>query len=174
MEKISQRWTCESCHHECVTVAWRALEPEELEPVEVRARCAVCGNVSPRAFRPGTDPNTDETYALDEWMKRGETERATRHVLDGEYGLAREAAPPAGDLTWAEIEQLESKARQCQPPHLAANWNLVPPVNEWYAADVPRLLGELKRLRASNARLRAGLAELTLGTRQRRGKTRVG
>jgi hypothetical protein len=172
LEKISQRWTCESCHHECVTVAWRATDPDELEPVEVRARCAVCGNVSPRAFRPGTDANTDETYTLDEWTKRGETERATRHVLDGDH--LREDVAPAGDLTAAEIEQLETKVRQCQPPHLAASWNLVPPVNEWYAADVPRLLAELKRVRASNARLLAGLADLTSAGRGRPGKTRVG
>jgi hypothetical protein len=29
----------------------------------------------------------------------------------------------------------------------------VPPVNEWYGADVPRLFAEVRRLRAENEKL---------------------
>ena len=170
MEKVNQRWTCESCHNECVTVAWRTREPESLDPVEIRARCAVCGNISARSFRPGTDPNTDETYTIEEWTKRGETERASRHLVEGAF---HEEPEVAGKLTAEEVELLESKVRQCLPPHLASTWNLVPPVNEWYATDVPRLLAEVRRLHDDNVRLRGELAILTLSTRERRGKARV-
>src|SRR5438552_10392685 len=45
VEKIDLRWTCDNCHEECVTVAWRAEEAPDLEPVEARARCPICGNV---------------------------------------------------------------------------------------------------------------------------------
>ena len=142
MEKLDVRWACEACHQDCVTVAWRTREGEDLEPVEVRARCPVCGNISSRSFRPGTDPNTHESYTLEEWTKRGESEQATRHALDG---LEDGEAPADRGVTLSDhdLEELETKARQCQPPHLAATWRLVPPVNEWYAADVPRLLAEV-------------------------------
>ena len=146
MEKLSLRWNCEACHEDVVTVAWRTKrDAEDLEPVPVRARCPVCGNISLRSFRPGTDPNTHESYTLDEWLKRGETERATRHAVDGLEPAAEEEPPAA--LTDEDLEEFETKARQCQPPHLASTWNLVPPVNEWYARDVPRLVAELRRLR---------------------------
>ena len=46
-----------------------------------------------------------------------------------------------------------AKAEQCQAPHVAASWSLVPPVNEWYGTDVPRLLAEVRRLRAENEKL---------------------
>lgn len=145
MEKLSLRWNCESCHDDIVTVAWKLRESEDLEPVPVRARCPVCGNISLRSFRPGTDPNTHESYTLEEWLKRGETERATRHAVDGFEPDVPEQ--PEGAVTDAELEEFETKARQCQPPHLASTWNLVPPVNEWYAQDVPRLVAEVRKLR---------------------------
>ena len=145
MEKLSLRWNCESCHDDIVTVAWKLRESEDLEPVPVRARCPVCGNISLRSFRPGTDPNTHESYTLEEWLKRGETERATRHAVDGLEPEPPEE--PEGAVTDAELEECETKARQCQPPHIAATWNLVPPVNEWYAQDVPRLVAEVRKLR---------------------------
>jgi hypothetical protein len=50
----------------------------------------------------------------------------------------------------------------------------VPPVNEWYAADMPRLVAEVRRLHEDNVRLRGELAILVLSTRERRGKSRVG
>jgi hypothetical protein len=146
VEKLSLRWNCEACHEDIVTVAWKMRESEDLEPVPVRARCPVCGNISLRSFRPGTDVNTHESYTLEEWLKRGETERATRHAVDG-----REAEGPEeteGALTADDLEELETKARQCQPPHIASSWNLVPPVNEWYGQDVPRLVAEVRKLRA--------------------------
>lgn len=149
MEKLSLRWNCESCHEEVVTVAWKTRESDDLEPVSVRARCPVCGNVSLRSFRPGTDPNTHESYTLEEWLKRGETERATRHAVDG---LEAEPEGEAGTITEEALEEFDTKARQCQPPHIAASWNLVPPVNEWYANDVPRLVAEVRRLRAERLR----------------------
>lgn len=145
MEKLSLRWNCESCHEDVVTVAWKTREADDLEPVPVRARCPVCGNISLRSFRPGTDPNTHESYTLEEWMKRGETERATRHAVDDLEPERDEAE--AGPVTDEDLEEFETKARQCQPPHFAATWNLVPPVNEWYARDVPRLIAEVRRLR---------------------------
>lgn len=145
MEKLSLRWNCESCHEDVVTVAWKTRESEDLEPVPVRARCPVCGNVSLRSFRPGTDPNTHESYTLEEWLKRGETERATRHAVDGREPDSLEE--PAGAITDEDLEELDTKARQCQPPHIASTWNLVPPVNEWYARDVQRLVAEVRRLR---------------------------
>ncbi|HEY7413418.1 MAG TPA: hypothetical protein VII13_21940 [Vicinamibacteria bacterium] len=174
MEKVSVRWACESCHHELVTVAWRTSDPEEFEPVKVRARCVVCGNTSERSFRPGTDPNTDETYTIEEWTKRGETERATRHVLEGEQGenLAGTAEVPAGAVDDDDLEQFATKAEQCQPPHIASTWSLVPPVNEWYAADVPRLLEEVRRLRADNLRLQGEQAGRKAG-RERPAKSRA-
>ena len=152
MEKLSVRWTCESCHEECVTVAWRTRDAEDLEPVTVRCKCPICGNVLPRYFKPGTDPNTEETYTMSEWMKRGETERATRHAVAGLDELPDVEFDRTGEITDEEIAQLETKAEQCQPPHLASTWELVPPVNEWYAADVPRLLAEVRRLRAQLGR----------------------
>lgn len=150
MEKLSLRWNCESCHEDVVTVAWKRRESEDLEPVGVRARCPVCGNISLRSFRPGTDPNTHESYTLEEWLKRGETERATRHAIDG-LEPEPEGEPP-GAVTEKALEEFETKARQCQPPHIAASWNLVPPVNEWYANDVPRLIAEVRRLWAERSR----------------------
>ena len=51
-------------------------------------------------------------------------------------------------MTDDDLEEFDTKARQCQPPHIASTWNLVPPVNEWYARDVPRLVAEVRRLRA--------------------------
>jgi hypothetical protein len=148
MDKVTVRWTCDSCHEECVSVAWRrASDAEDFEPVIVRARCPICGNVGPRAFRPGTDENTHETYTLAEWTKRGETERATRHAILGREERDEE---PAADreLSEEDLQEFDTKTRQCQPPHLASTWQLVPPVNEWYAADVPRLVAEVRRLRA--------------------------
>ena len=145
MEKLSLRWNCESCHEDVVTVAWKTRESEDLEPVPVRARCPVCGNISLRSFKPGTDLNTHESYTLEEWLKRGETERATRHAVDGRETGPAEETP--GAITDDDLEEFDSKARQCQPPHIAATWNLVPPVNEWYASDVPRLVAEVRRLR---------------------------
>ena len=146
MEKLSLRWNCESCHEDVVTVAWKTREPDDLEPVPVRARCPVCSNISLRSFRPGTDPNTHESYTLEEWLKRGETERATRHAVDG-LGPEPTDEPPAA-VSDEDLEEFDTKSRQCQPPHIAATWNLVPPVNEWYARDVPRLVAEVRRLRA--------------------------
>jgi len=152
MEKIDEHWSCDVCHEEAVTVAWRTQEAPELEPVDVRAKCPVCGNVQELSFRPGTDANTEETYTLSEWTRRGETERATRHSVD----LEPESPPPpfpapAPDaaLTEDELLSYEVKASLCRPPHVAASWTLVPPVNEWYAADVPRLVEEVRRLRGA-------------------------
>jgi hypothetical protein len=148
VKKLDEHWSCDACHEEAVTVAWRTDEAPDLEPVDVRARCPVCGNVQELSFRPGTDPNTEETYTLSEWMRRGETERATRHSVD----LEREpetlaaAAPPEPGLTEDDLSSYEVKAGQCRPPHVASTWTLVPPVNEWYAADVPRLIDEIRRL----------------------------
>jgi hypothetical protein len=154
MEKLSLRWNCESCHEDIVTVAWKMRESEDLEPVPVRARCPVCGNISLRSFRPGTDPNTHESYTLEEWLKRGETERATRHAVGGrEPGEDDEGA---GAITDDDLEEFDTKARQCQPPHLASTWNLVPPVNEWYARDVPRLVEEVRRLRGEQKKAARG------------------
>ena len=149
MEKLDEHWFCDACHEEAVTVAWRTADDPELEPVDVRAKCPVCGNVQELSFRPGTDPNTEETYTLAEWMRRGETERATRHSVDLEPSPEGE---PQGDqgLTADDLTEFEVKATQCRPPHVASSWTLVPPVNEWYAADVPRLVEEIRRL---NARL---------------------
>jgi hypothetical protein len=48
------------------------------------------------------------------------------------------------------------KASQCRPPHVASTWTLVPPVNEWYAADVPRLVEEVRRLRDKVSKDRRG------------------
>jgi hypothetical protein len=158
VEKIDLRWTCDSCHEECVTVAWRTEEAPDLEPVEARARCPICGNVQELTFRPGTDANTEETYTLEEWMRRGETERATRHAVD----LEPEPAPTEEEvrradagLTEADLASYEGKAGQCRPPHVASTWTLVPPVNEWYAEDVPRLIEEIRRLSARARERRA-------------------
>jgi hypothetical protein len=52
-----------------------------------------------------------------------------------------------------EMAEMDTKSEQCQPPHIASTWSLVPPVNEWYGADVPRLLAEVRRLRAENEKL---------------------
>ena len=49
MEKVSISWTCESCHEENVTVAWRTRDTDDLEPVTIRAKCPICGVVLPRA-----------------------------------------------------------------------------------------------------------------------------
>jgi hypothetical protein len=49
-------------------------------------------------------------------------------------------------LTADDLTEFEVKATQCRPPHVASTWTLVPPINEWYAADVPRLIGEIRRL----------------------------
>ena len=148
MEKLDERWTCDNCHEEAVSVAWRTEEAPDLEPVDVRARCPVCGHVKELSFKPGTDPNTEETYTLTEWMRRGETERATRHSVDLEPEEAPAAAAPAdAGLTADDLDELEVKAGQCRPPHVASTWTLTPPVNEWYAVDVPRLVGEVRRLR---------------------------
>jgi hypothetical protein len=156
VEKINEHWSCNGCHEEAVTVAWRTEEAPDLEPVDVRAKCPVCGNVKELSFRPGTDANTEETYTLGEWMRRGETEQATRHAVDLEAGAetaVETAAPPADvGLTEDDLASYEVKASQCRPPHVASTWTLVPPVNEWYAADVPRLIEEVRRL---NPRFRA-------------------
>lgn len=135
-------------------MAWRTEEAPDLEPVDVRARCPVCGNVQELSFRPGTDPNTEETYTLSEWMRRGETERATRHSVDLEpEPLAAEPSPIDPGLTADDLTEFEVKASQCRPPHVASTWTLVPPVNEWYAADVPRLIEEVRRLNPRLARI---------------------
>jgi hypothetical protein len=160
VEKIDEHWSCDSCHEEAVTVAWRTEEAPDLEPVDVRARCPVCGNVQELSFRPGTDANTEETYTLTEWMKRGQTERATRHSVDLEP-----APPPSAEttrrleagLTEDDLESYEVKANQCQPPHVASTWTLVPPVKEWYAADVPRLVEEIRRLNPKVGKIRTGV-----------------
>ena len=150
MEKLDERWTCDNCHEEAVSVAWRTEEAPDLEPVDVRARCPVCGHVKELSFMPGTDPNTEETYTLTEWTKRGETEQASRHSVDLEPQDAAESAATTADvaLTAEELESFEVKASQCRPPHVASTWALMPPVNEWYAVDVPRLVEEIRRLRA--------------------------
>ena len=57
------------------------------------------------------------------------------------------------ELSEEDLQELETKSRQCQPPHLASTWQLVPPVNEWYAADVPRLIEEIRRLNPRLAKL---------------------
>jgi hypothetical protein len=82
-------------------------------------------------------------------MKRGETEQASRHSVDlePEPVPAALAAPGDAGLTPDDLESFEVKASQCRPPHVASTWTLVPPVNEWYAADVPRLVEEVRRLR---------------------------
>jgi hypothetical protein len=148
VEKLDEHWFCDACHEEAVTVAWRTEEAPELEPVDVRAKCPVCGNVQELSFRPGTDPNTEETYTLSEWMRRGETERATRHSVDLEPEPAADEPPqPEPGLTADDLTEFEVKATQCRPPHVASTWTLVPPVNEWYAADVPRLIEEIRRLK---------------------------
>lgn len=147
MEKLEERWNCDGCHEDCVTVAWRVDEAPDLEPVDVRAKCPICGNVKELSFFPGTDPNTEETYTLEEWTRRGGTERASRHSVDLEPPAPAEAAgPPEVGLTEDDLSSYEVKASQCQPPHVASTWTLVPPVNEWYAADVPRLVEEIRRL----------------------------
>jgi hypothetical protein len=156
VEKLSVRWNCEACHEDIVTVAWKTRESEDLEPVPVRARCPVCGNVSVRSFRPGTDPNTHESYTQEEWSKRGETERATRHSVDGLPAEPEDETPEG--VTDDDLQEFETKADQCQPPHVASTWNLVPPVNEWYAQDVPRLVAEVRRLRAEQQKVRTAAA----------------
>lgn len=155
MEKLEERWNCDACHEDAVTVAWRTQEAPDLEPVDVRAKCPICGNVTELSFRPGTDPNTEETYTLDEWNRRGGRERATRHAVNlddrPEPASAETAVPRNTALTEDDLAAYEVKASQCRPPHVASSWTLVPPVNEWYAADVPRLIEEIRRL---NPRLR--------------------
>jgi hypothetical protein len=149
VEKLDEHWLCDACHEEAVTVAWRTEEAPDLEPVDVRAKCPVCGNVQELSFRPGTDANTEETYTLWEWTRRGETEQATRHSVDLEREPEAQAAmaPPTDlGLTEDDLSSYEVKASQCRPPHVASSWTLVPPVNEWYAADVPRLIEEIRRL----------------------------
>ena len=151
MDKIDLQWRCEVCHEEAVTVAWRG-KSEDLEPVMVRTKCPICGNVSTRSFRPGTLADTEETYTLDEWVKRGGKEKAidrTRAPHEDDEDV--ELAPMT--ISSEEMEEMDTKAEQCQPPHIAASWSLVPPVNEWYAADVPRLLAEVRRLRSENEKL---------------------
>ena len=150
MDKIDVQWRCEVCHEEAVTVAWRGRS-EDLEPVMVRTKCPICGNVSTRSFRPGTLADTEETYTLDEWLKRGGQEKA----IDRTRGPHEEEEPELEPMTISadEMEELETKVEQCQPPHIASTWSLVPPVNEWYRADVPRLLAEIRRLRKENERL---------------------
>ena len=157
MEKLEERWNCDGCHEDCVTVAWRTDEAPDLEPVDVRAKCPICGNVKELSFRPGTDPNTEETYTLEEWVRRGETERATRHAVDLEHEAtapAEGARPPDVALTEDDLLSYEVKASQCLPPHVASTWTLVPPINEWYAADVPRLVEEIRRLNPTLAKVR--------------------
>jgi len=149
VEKLEERWNCDGCHEDCVTVAWRTEEAPDLEPVDVRAKCPICGNVKELSFRPGTDPNTEETYTLEEWNRRGGTERATRHAVDLEPGPAAplgDAPPLDAGLTEGDLLAYVIKANQCMPPHVASTWTLVPPVNEWYAVDVPRLVDEVRRL----------------------------
>ena len=160
MEKLDERWACDNCHEEAVSVAWRTEEAPDLEPVDVRARCPVCGHVKELSFKPGTDPNTEETYTLAEWTKRGGTERATRHSVDLDAEPASPSAEVAAEprLTAADLESFEVKAGQCRPPHVASTWTLTPPVNEWYAADVPRLVEEVRRLRNEAPRGRRGQA----------------
>ena len=147
MDKIDVQWRCEACHEEAVTVAWRG-KSEDLEPVMVRTRCPICGNVSTRSFRPGTLADTEETYTLDEWVKRGGKEKA----IDRTRAPHEEEDLELSPMTISP-EEMATKAEQCQPPHIAASWSLVPPVNEWYGADVPRLLAEVRRLRAENEKL---------------------
>jgi hypothetical protein len=83
-------------------------------------------------------------------MRRGETERATRHSVDlerePEPAADRQSSPADAGLTTDDLTEFEVKATQCRPPHVASTWTLVPPVNEWYAADVPRLVEEIRRL----------------------------
>jgi hypothetical protein len=79
---------------------------------------------------------------------------------------------PAGAVDDDDLEQFATKAEQCQPPHIASTWSLVPPVNEWYAADVPRLLEEVRRLRADNLRLQGEQAGRKAG-RERPAKSRA-
>jgi len=155
MEKLDEHWSCDACHEEAVTVAWRTEEAPDLEPVNLRARCPVCGNTQVLSFRPGTDANTEETYTLGEWIRRGETERASRHSvdLDPDPVPAVEAASADAGLTEEDLASFEVKAGQCRPPHVASTWALVPPVNEWYAADVPRLVEEVRRLNPKLARI---------------------
>lgn len=157
MEKLNEHWYCDACHEEAVTVAWRTQEAPDLEPVDVRAKCPVCGNVQKLSFRPGTDANTEETYTLSEWTRRGETEQATRHSVDLEPEPPRSsdrAHRPDAGLTEDDLAEYEVKASQCRPPHVASTWTLVPPVNEWYAADVPRLVEEVRRLNPRLAKVR--------------------
>jgi hypothetical protein len=152
MNKIDVQWQCEVCHEEAVTVAWRGRS-EDLEPVMIRTKCPICGNVSNRSFRPGTLGDTEETYTLAEWLKRGSKEKAidrTRAPHEDE----EEDEPEPTTLLAEEMEEMDTKAEQCQPPHIASTWSLVPPVNEWYAADVPRLLAEVRRLRVENERMK--------------------
>jgi hypothetical protein len=66
---------------------------------------------------------------------------------------AAEADEDPGLLSDDDLREFDTKARQCQPPHFASTWELIPPVNEWYAADVPRLVEEVRRLRALVGRL---------------------
>jgi hypothetical protein len=146
--KTEIRWICDSCHQSCITVASRNEDTPDVEPVLARVKCPVCGGVSTKSFRPGTNTNTAESYAIEEWVNRLRY-RKTELLADGRK--AEEPAAPEeedeGPLTDKDLEEIEAKVRQCQPPHLASTWTLVPPVNEWYARDVPRLLAELRELR---------------------------
>ncbi|HEY3121929.1 MAG TPA: hypothetical protein VGL15_14990 [Vicinamibacteria bacterium] len=146
--KTEIRWSCDTCHQSCITVASRNEDTPDVEPVLARVKCPICGGVSTKSFRPGTDPNTAESYAIEEWVNRLRY-RKTELLAEGRQAVQ----PPVpdeedpGPLTDKDLDEIEAKVRQCQPPHLASTWTLVPPVNEWYARDVPRLLAELRELR---------------------------
>lgn len=147
--KTEVRWTCDNCHQSCVTIASRDEDPADFEPVIARVKCPVCSGVSTKAFRPGTDPNTEESYTVEEWINRTRYRKLQPEVAPKRSERRPPPAPERepGPLSESELDEIEAKARQCQPPHVASTWALVPPVNEWYAKDVPRLLSELRALR---------------------------
>ena len=49
----------------------------------MRARCPRVRQHLARSFRPGTDPNTHESYTLEEWLKRGRPSGPRAHAVDG-------------------------------------------------------------------------------------------
>ena len=106
MDKIDVQWRCEVCHEEAVTVAWRGRS-EDLEPVMVRTKCPICGNVSTRSFRPGTLADTEETYTLDEWLKRGGQEKA----IDRTRGPHEEEEPELEPMTGVSQDMASGNTR---------------------------------------------------------------
>jgi hypothetical protein len=138
-----------ACHEEAVTVAWRG-KSEDLEPAIFHEVPGLQQRQHP-LVRPGTIADTEETYTLDEWTKRGKEKAIDRtrapHEEDDEFELAPMT------ISSEEMTEMDTKAEQCQPPHIASTWSLIPPVNEWYGADVQRLLAEVRRLRAENEKL---------------------